>query len=226
MLLTDLVFAILGTPILAASAGAGAGCGGPEAVTEATPAGIRAHFRARHVTILTFLGYSAAGYEDLQAVLDEAGRILDAVDPASTIVNIGATPDGIGAVYELAKRRGFRTTGIVSTQARSDGVALSPCVDEVFYVVDATWGGFLPGTGQLSPTSQAMVESSDRIVAFGGGAVTRDELVAARRLVKDVRFIPADMNHAVAIERARAHGEPPPASFAGAASEVFGPTER
>ena len=53
-------------------------------------------------------------------MLRKAGRILDEFDPSKTIVNIGATPEGIGAVYELAKRRGFVTTGIISTQAKKN----------------------------------------------------------------------------------------------------------
>ena len=46
-----------------------------------------------------------------------------------------------------------------------------------------------------------MVEVGDRLGAIGGGEVTRDELVAAKRAGKDVHFIAADMNHAIARER-------------------------
>jgi hypothetical protein len=124
-------------------------------------------------------------------------------------------------VYETAKRKGFLTAGIVSTQAKENDVKLSPCVDIVFYVRDATWGGFAPGTEQLSPTSTAMVENSDVIVAIGGGEVSRDELIAAKRLGKKVQFIPADMNHGIARERARKRGQPVPTDFRGAAGVVF-----
>lgn len=34
------------------------------------------------------------------------------------LINSGATAEGIGQVYELAKRRGFTTIGIVSSLAR------------------------------------------------------------------------------------------------------------
>jgi hypothetical protein len=170
------------------------------------------------MTVLTFLGYSAAEYENKQAMLEQAARVLEQFDPARTIVNIGATPDGIGAVYEVARQKGFVTAGIVSTQAKEGKTALSPCVDIVFFVKDATWGGFLDGTQRLSPTSTATVESSDRIVAIGGGEVARDELTAARRLGKNARFIPADMNHAIARERAQKKGQPAPTDFQGAAA--------
>ena len=136
-------------------------------------------------------------------------------------MNIGATPDGIGAVYETAKRKGFLTAGIVSTQAKDSKIKLSPCVDIVFYVKDATWGGFIPGTERLSPTSTAMVENSDVIIAIGGGEVSRDELIAAKRLGKKVQFIPADMNHEIARERARKRGQPAPSDFGGAAATVL-----
>ena len=196
------------------------GCDQQSTVREAAPEEVRSFFKARKMRVLTFLGYSAAEYEDKATMLKESARILDELDPGTTIVNIGATPEGIGAVYETAKRRGFLTTGIVSTQAMENNVEVSPCVDVVFYVKDATWGGFMPGTEQLSPTSAAMVENSDLIVAIGGGEVARDELIAAKRLGKKTRFIPADMNHEIARERARKRGQPAPTDFRGAAGTV------
>jgi predicted Rossmann-fold nucleotide-binding protein len=197
------------------------GCDQPSAIREATPEEIRSFFEARKMKVLTFLGYSAAEYENKAAMLKQATRILDEFDPRATIVNIGATPEGMGAVYEVAKRKGFLTTGIVSTQAKENNVKLSPCVDVVFYVRDATWGGFTPGTERLSPTSTAMVENSDVIVAIGGGEVSRDELIAARRLGKNTQFVPAEMNRGIARERARKRGQPAPTDFRGAAGAVF-----
>ncbi|MET0657420.1 MAG: hypothetical protein ABW110_04590, partial [Steroidobacteraceae bacterium] len=120
-------------------------------------------------------------------------------------------------VYALAKKKGFMTSGIVSTQARDQKVALSPCVDFVFYVQDSSWGGYLPGTKSLSPTSDAMVTSSDSLIAIGGGDVARDELLAAKELHKDVTFIPADMNHRAAREKAAKKGLPEPQDFRGSA---------
>jgi hypothetical protein len=105
----------------------------------------------------------------------------------------------------------FRTTtGIVSTQAKKDHVAPSPHVDEVFYVEDETWGGKIEGTDRLSPTSTAMVEASTELIGIGGGAIARDELVAAKRAGKAVHFVPADTNHAKALEAARKKGKPDP----------------
>ena len=131
-------------------------------------------------------------------------------------MNIGATLEGIGAVYELAKQKGFATTGIVSTQAHEAKSALAPCVDTVFFVEDASWGGLVPGTTRLAPTSQAMVQVSDEVVAIGGGEISRDELEAAQRMDKKWQVFPADMNHAIAREKALKKGQPAPTDFSGA----------
>lgn len=195
--------------------------GQPSTLRTVTSAQITKFFQATSKAVLTFVGYSGAGYEDHAAMLEIAARVLDEFDPGKTIVNIGATPDGIGAVYELAKRRGFQTTGIVSTQAQQYNVGLSPYVDHVFYVEDTTWGGYLEGTERLSPTSHAMIENSNILVGIGGGEVARDELLAAQRSGTTIRFFPADMNHRSAQESARRKGLPPPKDFRGAAHLAF-----
>jgi hypothetical protein len=180
-----------------------------------------AYFRSTGKQVLTFIGYSAADYEDVPAMLAQAQAVLDEYDPSEVIVNIGATADGIGAVYALAKRKGFATAGIVSTQAKVEGVALSPHVERVFYVDDARWGGIDPHSGVLSPTSRAMVAVSDIVVGLGGGDVARDELIAAKRAGKSVRYVPAEMNHAKAVAKAKRKGRPEPTDFRGSAGDAF-----
>jgi hypothetical protein len=199
----------------------GAASGQTVTTKSATVEEIAAFFKSKQKAVLTFVGYSGAGYEDEAWMLKQAERVLGEYDPAKTIVNIGATPEGIGAVYELAKRKGFLTTGIVSSQARQYNVKLSPYVDYAFYVEDSAWGGLVPGTEELSPTSKAMVENSAVIIGIGGGEVARDELLAARRSGKKVHFIPADMNHQKARESARKKKLPEPTDFRGAANAVF-----
>ena len=189
---------------------------------EADSAQIGHFFATQGRRVLSFLGYSDSGYEDAAAMLAHAARILDECDARDTLVNIGATPGGIGAVYELAQRRGFMTTGIVSTQARDAGAPLSPHVEVVFFVADTSWGGLLPGSMQLSPTSQAIVEHSDIVVAIGGGPIARDELDAVLRAGKTARFIAAEMNHEAALAAAARKGLPAPSDFRGAAGERFG----
>src|SRR5262245_8625758 len=187
----------------------------------ATVEEIAAFFKGKQKAVLTFVGYSGAGYEDEAWMLKQAERLLGEYDPAKTIVNIGATPEGIGAIYEIAKRKGFLTTGIVSSQARQYNVKLSPHVDQAFYVEDSTWGGFVTGTKELSPTSKAMVENSDIIIGIGGVEVECEELVSAKLVGKKVRFIPADMNHQNARESARKKKLPEPTNFRGAANAAF-----
>ena len=132
------VATLLASLLVATTAQGGPSCTPPSTIREAGPREVRAFFARQHRRVLTFVGYSGAGYEDGPGMLAAAERVLDAYDPKRTIVTIGATADGIGAVYEVAKTKGFRTAGIVSTQAKEHGVALSPCVDFVFYVKDDT----------------------------------------------------------------------------------------
>jgi hypothetical protein len=113
----------------------------PIFVREASPAEVRTFFVDTNMTVLTLLGYSGAGYEDEVAMLGHVEWLLDQADSTSTIVNVGATLPGIGAAYEIAKRKRFNTSGIVSTRAKQSQATLSPCVDMVFFVRDDAWGG-------------------------------------------------------------------------------------
>lgn len=190
-------------------------CNGPQEIREATLEEIKAFIRSTRKSVLTFAGYSGAEYEDPEAMLAHTSRILAGLNPADTMINAGGTAAGIGAVYSLAKQLGFTTTGIVSSLARDEGAELAKCADHVFYVRDSSWGGRLAGTDRLSPTSAAMVECSTAFVAIGGGEVTRDEILAARQSGKSVEFIPADMNHKIALANARRKGQPAPTDFRG-----------
>src|SRR5262249_35904212 len=152
--------------------------------TEA-PNDVVAAIRANGKKVVTFIGYSGLEYEDKAAMLSAVRKALAGYDPKKTIVNMGATPDGIGAAYEVAKELGFETTGIVSSQAKEYG-GLSKSMDRGFYVEDPTWGGFNKEAGQLNPTSAAMVAASDDVIAIGGGEVGRDEMLAAVAAGKNV----------------------------------------
>jgi hypothetical protein len=186
-----------------------------------TAAEISTFFDQQDKTVLTFSGYSGSGYEDPEAMLQHARSTLETFDPQKTIINIGATKQGIGAVYQLAREMGFTTTGIASILARKNNVEFSPCVDYIFLVEDDSWGGLVGDTGQLSPTSAAIVNVSDVIVGIGGGIIGGEEMAAARQQGKTVRFFPADMNHRMAIEKARKKGLAVPAEFAGAAAGML-----
>ncbi len=186
-----------------------------------TPATTRAFFQNLGRKVVTFFGYSV-DYENENAMLKTAKDALSLYSPQSVLINIGATSGGIGAVYPLAKEMGFVTTGIVSSVVSEDLEYISDAVDHICFVTDTQWGGRLPDSKELSPTSQAMVSCSDVLIAIGGGEVTRDELMTGRAQGKTVHFYPAEISHQYLIERARKTKEPIPKSFWGAAHEVFG----
>ncbi|MCB1925995.1 MAG: hypothetical protein KDJ27_20055 [Gammaproteobacteria bacterium] len=193
---------------------------GLQLARDAMPDDVVAFMDQQAKTVVTFVGYSGAGYEDEAGMLGIAARVLDQWSPETVIVNIGATAEGIGAVYELAKRRGFTTSGIVSTQAKRWNVSMSPCVDYVFYVDDDHWGGYVDGGERLSPTSATMVEVSDVIIAIGGGDIARDELCEAKKAGKTWHFFAAEMDHETAIAAATRKGLPEPTDFSGTAGQA------
>ena len=57
------------------------------AAKSATIEDIRIFFKGKQKTVLTFVGYSGAGYEDEASMRKYAERILGEYDPAKTIVN-------------------------------------------------------------------------------------------------------------------------------------------
>ena len=54
-------------------------------------------------SVVTFVGFSGAGYEDPRAVERAIAEVLDGLSPTSVVICGGATPEGIGAVYPLGE---------------------------------------------------------------------------------------------------------------------------
>ncbi|VVQ26362.1 hypothetical protein [Pseudomonas fluorescens] len=179
--------------------------------------GIRSLGRER---VVTFLGFSDAGYEDEAKVRETLLAELRNFDPLDTIVCCGATAEGIGMVYPLAVLKGFQTAGIVSSLVQTEGGQISKDCGTVFVVDDNTWGG-KQINGSLSSTSQAVVSASDVMIGIGGGAITRDELEEGLKKGKIVRFHKADMNHLHATGNAAKAGKLPPREFGGDAQALF-----
>jgi hypothetical protein len=188
---------------------------------EMTPDQAVAFFKDQGKTVLTFFGYSGNQYEDTSGLINVADRVLFQHSPEHTLVNIGATDAGVGAIYRMAKSKGFITTGIVSQLALEYPDDISEAVDFICFIKDTQWGGKISDSDELSPTSQAMVLCSDILIGIGGGEVSRDEMIAGKAMGKSVRFYPAEANHDVTIRRATKLGQPKPESFWGAAHDVF-----
>lgn len=188
-----------------------------------TPEETQEFFEQQGKKVLCFLGYSA-DYEDELGMLTIAHTVLMQYDPVTTLVNMGATQGGLGAIYPLAKALGFTTTGIVSRNALEIVDEISPDVEFVCFIADETWGGKMP-SGELFPTSEAMVRCSDVMVGIGGGPISRDEMLVGRARGKSVYFYPADISHKLAILWAEKRGQPVPTSFWGEAHEAIVPHE-
>ena len=180
-----------------------------------------AFIKSLRKTMLTFYGFSGMEYEDGKEMLDIARKVLSRYSPETTLVNIGATRTGIGAIYPLAKSMGFTTAGIVSTEALENPEEISDSVDHICFIFDNQWGGKLPDSDELSPTSKAMVACSDILVGIGGGGVSLDEMLAGQAQGKQIIYFPADMNHEMASIQAKRKGLPPPTSFKGVAHDTL-----
>ncbi len=191
-----------------------------------TPEQAVSFIKGLNKTMLTFYGFSGLGYEDEKEMLRIAREMLSKYSPETTLVNIGATSTGIGAIYPLAKSMGFTTAGIVSTQALEHLEEISEAVDYICFIEDHQWGGKLPNSDELSPTSKAMVECSDILVGIGGGGISLDEMLAGYEQGKEVLYFPADMNHERAQRQAERKGLPPPASFKGDAHDTLSSIKR
>ena len=185
-----------------------------------SPAETRIFFTNLGTMVITFFGYSD-DYENQKAMQNIVEEVLSQYSPGTSLVNAGATRGGIGEVYPIAKAMGYLTTGIVSSLVMEYMDEISLAVDYVCIVSDTVWGGKLPESHLLSPTSQAMVACSDLLIGIGGGEISRDEMIAGREQGKAVHFYPAEISHERLIRRARRMGWPEPESFWGAAHEVF-----
>lgn len=148
--------------------------------------------------VVSLFGYSYLEYETPGAVLAQIEERLRTFDPATTAITIGATSEGIGAAYRVAKKLGFTTLGVVSTLALNYSGHFADDVDRIFVVNDDKWGGYVPGTDKPVATTEAFLSASDEIHAFGGGDITATTLKEARKRGIPFSYTPADMNHAKA----------------------------
>ena len=159
--------------------------------------------------VYSLFGYSALGYEDTQRLEEAIKRDLEPLSREEYVINIGATEEGIGMAYRVAKNMGFKTIGVVSTQALSYSGRFSDFVDSIYIVNDDYWGGIVPGTNTIAETTKAFLGVSDFISAYGGGENTAVTLKFAKEQGIPTKFEDFDMNHELADKVAKARGVQP-----------------
>lgn len=177
------------------------------------PAAAVERFAKAGLRVVTFAGFGELGYQDEAQVRRICEEELDRLSPSDAIINTGTLITqgfrrGITIVYELARSRGFMTTGVHPSVAltqphRHD---LAPGVDDVIFVSDATWGGFSPLGEVPSNTLTVLLAITDELIVVGGGEHTAQELRAFMRAGKVVRFHAAEMHHQVAERWSRDSG--------------------
>lgn len=173
-----------------------------------TPEGaVRRFFRDRGKHVISFAGFGELGYQDPGIVARVAQEVLHKADPDKVLINAGTLlraggQDGIAEIYALAKARGMETSGVHPSIALEFAATHypSPDCDHVFYIEDATWGGFAGGAMELSATLRITLDISDELIVIGGGKHAADELEAFVRHGKTVRYFPAEMNRATTRE--------------------------
>jgi hypothetical protein len=186
-----------------------------------TPDKAQTFFKSMGKKVVTFFGYSSI-YENEKEMLTILKKALSEYSPETTLINFGVTQGGLGGIYSIAKSMGFITAGVVCSLALEYPTNISRDVDYICFIKDTQWGGKLPRSNQLCPTSQAMVLCSDILIGIGGGKICRDEMLFGQELGKPIHFYPAEVNHEWWISRTKKMGFPHPESFWGATHEVFG----
>lgn len=163
---------------------------------------VRRFFASRRKRVLYFAGYGELGYQDETSFRTIARNVLGASNVDEILVHAGTLlreegHDGVAAIYAIAKEMGIETSGIHPSVAMdfAETHRVSPHCDHVFFVEDATWGGFLGGGDEPSPTLRLHLEVSDEAIVIGGGKHAADELRAFSMSGKPVRYFAAEMNH-------------------------------
>jgi hypothetical protein len=171
-------------------------------------------FRATYPRVVTFLGFGELGYHDLSAFEDIVTRELARFDPGDWVVNTATVVTkgferGVADVYEIASRLGFRTSGVYSAIAlRTPALHYaSAFVQDIYFVDDPTWGGYIDGDGSPSETLTALAAITHEAIAIGGGKHTAQEMRELIRHGKRVIYHPLEMHRETSREWHRRKGE-------------------
>jgi hypothetical protein len=164
-------------------------------------------FELRRKYVLSFAGFGELGYEDIDFVegiiRDELGRWKpdEILVNSGTLLRVGGQ-EGIAMVYRLAKELGIETCGIHPSICFqwADTHPVSAFADHVYFVEDATWGGYVDDHFQPSPTLKVLLQVTDELIVIGGGKHAADELAAFLQNGKCVKYFPAQMNRQVTLD--------------------------
>lgn len=186
-----------------------------------SPSEIEFEVHSLNKQVHSIFGYSALGYQKPEALRTQLQKDFSKLDPHKTIINIGATPEGLGIAYEVAKSMGFETMGFVSKKFLDKASYYSAYVDRIFVVDDPYWGGYIPGTHTMTPTTGLFVRLSSSMKAYGGGEISKITMQEFLKTKKPIAYDSFEMNHQMATERAQAKGETPPTSFNSSVDELL-----
>lgn len=140
---------------------------------------------------MVFSGFSQLGYCNVPMLKDELESITnDAVQRYgrnNLCVVAGATTEGIGVIYDIAKKWDIKTLGVVSEEVNNSSSTISKNCDEVIYIPDPSHSlKTLDHEGKsymvYIATDNNQISRTGRFFAFGGGEVTLSEINEANAL--------------------------------------------
>lgn len=132
--------------------------------------------------VIVFGGFSGLGYEDIKklktTVKERVQKDIDQYGLENVAVVAGATSDGIGACYEVAKSLGVATYGIVSEAGKKYGS--DKFCDKTVFTSDPnnTWQ-VLDSNGSSYMVDISKINGS--LVYYGGGDVAVSEITEAKK---------------------------------------------
>ncbi|HGJ5898200.1 hypothetical protein [Arsenophonus apicola] len=141
--------------------------------------------------VLVFSGFSGMGYKDTEKLQNdikkEIKQHIDKYGIHNLLIVAGATSEGIGCVYDIAKNLAVNTLGIVSEHASTDCLAKN--CDSVIQIKDPnnSWK-VLDDSG-----ASYMIYAASKngcFLAFGGGSVTLSELEEAAKKGIETKVFP------------------------------------
>lgn len=139
---------------------------------------------------LVFAGFSGLGYNNKdylkQYIKDHLHRMIDIYGIDNLIVISGATKEGIGLVYDIAKELNLKTLGIVSEEAKKYPDSISSNCDYVIYIKD--YNGTWKVVDENNQSYTVFSAHGGNFYICGGGDIAVSELKEAQEY-EDINVI-------------------------------------